>query len=307
MSVLKGGAATALYGLRAANGAIVITTKKGNAGRTSINLHSSVTIENISMVPELQETFTQGSYAYADWWEGFYGPQNPIASPADGVPWNTWQWGPKVSELSYTTDPNWKAVDDNIHDYVPMEEYMQKWDKNGRIVFADDLLVNENKPPVNLYDRYAYFETGVSINNTLSMSGGNETNTYYFSIGNSNINGIVPNNKFNKTTVKLSADSKLTTKFSTGVNFSYMYNVGDRMQQGSNASGVMLGLLRTPAVFDNSAGYEFPNGTQRNYAGGGVYDNPYWVSNNILYRDDLNRIIGDLHLEYIFTDWLKMN
>ncbi|KKK47308.1 hypothetical protein LCGC14_3156520, partial [marine sediment metagenome] len=110
MSVLKGGAATALYGLRAANGAIIITTKKGTAGRTSINLHSSVTIENISQVPELQETFTQGSYAYAEWWEGFYGSQNPIASPADNVPWNTWQWGPKISELSYTTDPNWKAV-----------------------------------------------------------------------------------------------------------------------------------------------------------------------------------------------------
>ncbi|HEC44633.1 MAG TPA: SusC/RagA family TonB-linked outer membrane protein [Bacteroides sp.] len=304
MSVLKGGAATALYGLRAANGAIIITTKKGTAGRTSINLHSSVTIENISQVPELQETFTQGSYAYAEWWEGFYGSQNPIASPADNVPWNTWQWGPKISELSYTTDPNWKAVDDGIHDYVPMDEYMQKWDENGRIVFANDLLANGSR--INLYDPYAYFETGVSFNNTLSMSGGNETNTYYFSIGNSRINGIVPNNKFNKTTVKLSADSKLTSKFSTGVNFSYMYNVGDRMQQGSNASGVMLGLLRTPAVFDNSAGYEFPDGTQRNYAGGGVYDNPNWVSNKILYRDDLNRIIGDLHMDYIFTDWLKL-
>ncbi|MFC2112300.1 hypothetical protein ACFLTA_03450, partial [Bacteroidota bacterium] len=133
-----------------------------------------------------------------------------------------------------------------------------------------------------------------------------DMNTYYFSIGNSNINGVVPNNLFNKTSIKLSADTKLSTKLSTGVNVTYMYNVGDRMQQGSNASGVMLGLLRTPAVFDNSAGYEFPDGTQRNYAGGGVFDNPYWIANNILYRDDLNRIIGDIHFDYIFTEWLKL-
>lgn len=305
MSVLKGGAATALYGLRAANGAIIITTKKGTANRSSVTLHSSVTMERVSMLPVLQETFTQGSFAYAEDYRNVYGVGNPIASPADQVPWKTFQWGPKISGLSYTKDPGWQSEDYLIFDYIPMDEYLAKWDANGRIVLASDPL--SNGQPVKIYDRYAYFEQGLSFNNTLSLSGGNETNTYFMSIGNSDSKGVVPNNTFNKTTLKLSADSKLSGKFATGMNISYLYNVGDRMQQGNNLSGVMLGLLRTPAVFDNSAGYEFEDGTQRNFSGGEDFDNPYWISNNILYHDDLNRIIGDIHLEYNFTEWLKLS
>ncbi len=60
MSVLKGGAATALYGLRAANGAIIITTKKGKAGKLTVDLTSSYGVEEVNKFPETQKTYTQG-------------------------------------------------------------------------------------------------------------------------------------------------------------------------------------------------------------------------------------------------------
>ena len=64
------------------------------------------------------------------------------------------------------------------------------------------------------------------------------------------------------------------------------------MQNGSNTSGVMLGLLRTSPNFDNSAGFEFPDGKQRAYRGGSIYDNPFFTVNKNFATDEVNRVIG---------------
>lgn len=60
MSVLKGAAATALYGVRAANGAVIITTKKGKAGEIRVNFNSSVGFDNLVKKPLLQDQYGQG-------------------------------------------------------------------------------------------------------------------------------------------------------------------------------------------------------------------------------------------------------
>ncbi|TVT41372.1 SusC/RagA family TonB-linked outer membrane protein [Hymenobacter setariae] len=61
MTVLKGPAAAALYGLRAANGAVVITTKKGQAGRTQLNFRSQVSVDEVNRLPKMQDQYAQGS------------------------------------------------------------------------------------------------------------------------------------------------------------------------------------------------------------------------------------------------------
>jgi TonB-linked SusC/RagA family outer membrane protein len=313
MTVLKGGAATALYGLRAANGAIVITTKKGTQGakKMSVDFGYNVTIDKISQVYEMQDEFAQGSEvysAYLDWVvDYFYGStveHSPIASPADGAPYRNISWGPAVKDLSYTKDPSFTDSGDGwYYSYIPMDEYLEKWDANGRIVFANNPLANGEK--VKTYNPYDYFQTGITHNTSLALSGGNDNTTYYFSLSNVDQTGVIPNNTYNKTTFKLAADTKLSDKFSTGANVNYIFSNANRIQQGSNISGVMLGLLRTPPTFDNSAGYIFPDGKQRTYRGGGGYDNPYWTSNEISYQDDLHRILGDVHLNYYANEWLS--
>lgn len=75
----------------------------------------------------------------------------------------------------------------------------------------------------------------------------------------------------------------------------------------------MLGLLRTPITFDNSNGsekpwnnpsaYEFTNGSQRNYRGGGGYDNPFWSVNKNPFHDRVNRMIGNIQGSYSFSKW----
>ena len=77
----------------------------------------------------------------------------------------------------------------------------------------------------------------------------------------------------------------------------------------------MLGLLKTPPSFDNSNGYpdaenyvsayEFEDGSQRNYRGGGGYDNPYWIINNAPYTDNVNRFVGSVNFNYEINNWIN--
>lgn len=270
MTILKGGAATALYGLRAANGAIVITTKKGqqSAKRMNVDFHTSLGFDQVSQLPPRQSQFVQGNNG--GWLSGFQRA-----------------WGPDVANLQYdtTTDP----------------DYM--WDKNGMIVDASD--PNANGIPVKMYDPYDFFQTGMTFNNRLSVSSGNEQSSYYFSVADIEQTGIIPNSTFGRTNVRLNASSNLLKWLKVSTNMAYSNSRANQIQQGSNTSGIMLGLLRTPPSFDNSAGYEFPDGTQRTFRHGGGYDNPYWTANKNYLDDNTNRFIGNTILNFTFTDWFS--
>jgi TonB-linked SusC/RagA family outer membrane protein len=281
ISVLKGGAATALYGLRAANGAVIITTKTGGLGAQplKVSIHSSVTVEKINKMPELQSSYGQG---YDGEWIG----------PEYGWPFS---WGPKL-DTSY-----WDGSD-------------YTWDKNGMIVGPNDPNKTELVTP---YDNVGdFFRTGTTFNNNVSLSGGTNKAAYYFSIGDMKVNGVIPNNQWRKTNVSINGEAQIWPKLKTMGKVTYIKSGGDRIEQGSNTSGVMLGLLRTPPTFDNSNGvddpltdpsaYQFPDGSQRNYRGGGGYDNPWWTINKNLLVDDVNRVIGNFAFVYTPTEWMTV-
>jgi TonB-dependent SusC/RagA subfamily outer membrane receptor len=195
MTILKGGAATALYGVRAANGVIVITTKKGqpSAKRMNVEFHTSLGFNRVSQLPPLQRKFVQGNNG--NWISGFQR-----------------SWGPNAETLQYdtTTDPDYK------------------WDQNGRIVGQNH--PNANGVPVKMYDQYEFFQTGMTFEQS----------------------GIIPNSSFGRTNVRLNASSVLTKWLKVSSNMTYSNSRANQIQQGSNTSGIMLGLLRTPPSFDNA-------------------------------------------------------
>ena len=307
VSVLKGGAATALYGLRAANGAIIITTKKGTATagkKINVNFHSNASLSQISQVPELNDEYAQGSIMGHQWYNDVYGLNVPYIMHPDGAGFINTSWGPKISGLSYATDPTYVPADYGTWaGATPMDEYREKWNPNGRIVNADSPFANGQ--PVQVYDPYDYFQTGIQYNNSLSLSGGDEKTTFYTSFSNTTEESVVPNNTYVKNTFKISGQTKLSEKWALAGDMNYLNNSGNYIQQGSNISGVMLGLLRTPPTFDNSFGYRFADGSQRTYRGGGGYDNPYWTSNEISYDEDVNRLIGNMNVNFFATDWMS--
>jgi TonB-linked SusC/RagA family outer membrane protein len=281
VNILKGGAATALYGLRAANGAVIITTKKGSslAGQqTTISFNSSVTFDQVSQTSEMQDKFGQGTF-------GDFGV-------------TTLAWGPKLDTMRFD------GATDNL--YYP----------NGNIVSQNhpDAKSDLRVGPYDNVDNF--FQTGVSFNNSLSIAGGTGGTTYYLSIANTTSEGVVPNNTFQRTNVTLAGESKLSDRFTTEARLSYANSGGVRIQQGSNTSGVMLALMRMPPNFDitggvddptdNVASYRLPDGRQRNAYNGGGYDNPFWTVNMNQFEDKVNRVTGHASLTFDATDWLDV-
>lgn len=286
INILKGGAATALYGIRAANGAVVITTKKGKTSeKLQVSFASSVTIERVSQLPKLQNKFAQGSGGVLN------------------LGGTTASFGPKISDL--VIDPNIKSQ------YYP----------NGTPVLFDP--TNPAHAGFNKAEAFdnlnAFWQTGLAYNNSLTLSGGSSQTTYYFSLSNLRQEGIVPNNTFNRTTASLSGETKFSDKFTTSARLAFTNSGGNRIQQGSNTSGVMLALLRMPVSFDMTGGYDdptnspdsymFTDGTyrQRNAYLGGGYDNPYWTVNRNSHKDNVNRLIGNLNFIYNATPWLSFS
>ena len=272
ISVLKGGAATALYGMRAGNGAIVITTKKGadTGGKIAVSFSSSIAFDVVNKLPEMQMLYAQGL-------NGNYNTSTPYS------------WGPKISDMRF----------DGATDYPR--------DRNGKLVLATDPTAKANLLGKAYDNTGDFFGTGKTFNNNLTLSGGTLDANFLLSVGNNSSYGIVPRNKFGKTTVKLSGETKIGNRIRASASANYIHSGGVRQQQGSNTSGVMLTLLRCTPTFDNanghgSDGYKYPDsymyedGSPRRYTAS--YDNPYWTVNKNQFADKVDRVIGYAMLVY---------
>ena len=282
INVLKGPAATALYGIQAASGAIIITTKKGsNRKGVGVTFNSSFTVDKVSNLPPLQHQFAQGV-------DGVYeGPETGTGT----------SWGANIDTLY------WNGATD------------YPWDKHGAIVGKSDPTAKTKVVPYNPYD---FFQKGYTYNNNIALSGGNDKSAYRMSLGNLEQTGIIPKAKYEKTTFSINGQSKLSDRLNVSGGVTYTNSFNNKTQQGSSLSGVMLGLTRTTPTFDNSNGhsnaadhpdaYQFQDGTynQRSFRGFGVYDNPYWVVNMEPFTSRLNRVFGYGQAGYKLLDWMDL-
>lgn len=139
----------------------------------------------------------------------------------------------------------------------------------------------------------AFFKTGVTYNNDLSITGGNENTVFRMSVSNSKTTGVVPNSKFERTTVRLTAENKATDWLTVGGTVNYTHSEGQRVQNGSNLSGIMLSLTRTPASFDITKYYDAGRQQQIKYFS--LYDNPLFTANFNPYNDYTNRVMGNIY------------
>ncbi len=277
LTVLKGAAAAALYGIRAANGAILITTKSGRSNKgfkKSISFKTSLGFDKVNKLPEKQTLYAQGS-------NGVYSSTSNLS------------WGPHIDTLRY----------DGAKDYPK--------DINGHIVGMSDPSATEQ--PAVAYPIDNFFETAITSNSYLNMSGNNDYGSFLFSAGHLNQTGIVPNSKFVRTNIKIAGDAKLSDKLKISGSANFSNSVSNLTQKGSNLSAVMVGLMRNTPTFDLTNGssdpandpvaYMYSNGTQRNYYSS--YDNPYWSVNKNQASSEVNRIIGSTQLDYAFFPWLS--
>ena len=298
INVLKGAAATAVYGTAGSTGVVIITTKKGqnSADRFDINFTSTLDFSSITNMIDLQDIYAQGrGETYRD--------------PSTG---ESGSWGPRITDLEFATDPNHPNAP-GAAAFGPEGNYL--YDNNGFLVPSG----TGNGIPANIYDNVEpFYQTGLSTTNSLAISGGGATASFRLSASHLAAEGVVPNEEYDRTTVKLASTLQPTAKLSFASSINYTKSDYVRVQQGSNTSGLLLGQLRTPISFDNANGfdpddavdevssYQFPDFSQRNYRGGGGYDNPYWTVNNALGFEDVSRTFGNAKVDYEFSPWLRV-
>lgn len=237
MSVLKGAAATALYGVRAANGAVIITTKKGKSGQMQVNISSSFGVDELVKKPKLQDQYGQG----------FSGERN------DSSFWPS--WGANIAEEN---DPT----------YV----YQDNWTNA--------------------------FNTGKTFDNSINISGGNDKATFYGSFGRLDQEGIIPFSTWERTTAKLSGTVKASEKFNFSGSFNYSNSGGNRVPHDRFLERMMY-WSETTDVTD----YINEDGTMKTYGN----TNPIYDARFATYEDNVNRVIGNLNLNYSPTDWLMFS
>ncbi|GAB4418799.1 MAG: SusC/RagA family TonB-linked outer membrane protein [Bacteroidia bacterium] len=264
VTVLKGPAAAALYGVRAGNGAIIITTKRGGKGRVVATFRTSLEISQVNKLPDLQDTYAQGdlrsgvpTYLPAD-----PGPDNVHGTADDVSGGSSSSWGPKIADL----------------------------------------------PGVGTYDNMGtFFRTAYSTNNNLSLSGGTDQTSFRLSVGYLLQNGIVPNSDFGRVSVRLTSDTRLSSQVKVGGTVNYINSGGTRVQNGSNLSGVMLTLTRTPPSFnlrgEGEQGWLYPNSAQRQYFA--IYDNPYFTAYENPFTDQVDRVLGNAYATWQPLKWLQ--
>jgi len=242
VSVLKGASASALYGVRAANGAVIITTKKGQEGGVKINFNSSVGFDRVNRYPEFQEVYGQG-------------------------------FGGEATTSSFW--PNWGARIDAVADTLDGWQYNDIW--------RDAM------------------ETGVKVDNSVSVSGGSELATYYGSVSNLMQDGVIPFSDWDRTSVRFSGEISPSEDLKIASSVNYVNSGGNRVP----ADRFMERLMYW-APNKDVTDYRKPNGTMNGYySNGNSGTNPIYDARYATFNDNVNRVIGNVNFTYNMADWIS--
>lgn len=306
ISVLKGAAATALYGSRGQNGVIYITTKTGSgAGKLSLNYDLSFQMDQVSYLPEFQNKYGGGG---SDSFSKLYYNQNPEGFLPGGGTYD---------------DNDGKGRYDLIPDYGVDESWGPKLD--GRLVrhyWSWDR--DRNNPnfgisapwsanPNNAKD---FFKTGVTVGNNLSVSSSSDQGSIRFSLGNTRQNFIYPGSELSRFFMSLNTTYKFTDKltFSGGINYVNDHSKG-RPGTGFHGNNPMLFyVMYGQRQIDDAylKNYKYADGTEQswnrtawNIQKPAFTQNPYWNQYENYNTDNNNRYYGNAGLTYKLTNWLS--
>ena len=278
IDILKGQAAAALYGIRASNGVVIITTKSGrnNAiGKPVVSISHISSFSKVSRTPDYQSTYAQGTY-------GAYVPNSAMS------------WGPKISDLP---DDPVNGGNSNGHPgmfYVPQLATAQ----------LDPWAV-----PQVFKNWSDFYKTGYSITNNINVSQAVEKGNFALGLSETSQSGIAEPAGMNRWNAKASAERKLNDNFNIGFSSNFSQTDIDKLSSGNDAS--LAGVLAAPTTY-NLKGYPYnvPGDpyTQIYYRGVNPFDNPLWAAKHNVFNEKTNRFFGNGYINYIarFNDIMNI-
>jgi TonB-linked SusC/RagA family outer membrane protein len=312
VNVLKGPNATALYGQRAEYGVVMITTKKATKGGVSVEVNSNTTFENVAYLPNYQNEYGQGYLGEAEWrtyahpavsiypeWSVFNGKQFITYTYADE------SWGPKFDGREYIP---WYALWQDS----PYFGQTAKWEAQ----------------PNNIKD---FYETGVTLKNTITLYGQGENHSARISYTNLNQTGILPTSNMKRNMVSAAVQFKPVKKLTVDGTLNFVNSIinGDFDDSYSNqttgsfnawfARDVDMAKLRELKDLKTSHGFHAnwntwglrympARGSQLNYGfeKPAFWYNPFFWLENYVNTDYSNKVVGDIKAKFNFTEQLEL-
>ena len=271
VSVLKGPGATALYGSRAANGALIITTKSGkNIKGLGITYNTGMTFDIIQRWPDYQYEYGQGTGKSFDQ-EG--NPYYSYGSSEDGN--NTGStssaWGPKFEgQYYFQYDPELEGQSEERTLWRPYKN--------------------------NLKD---FWRTGTTINNSLTLQGGDKKGSIRASVGHSKNEWIMPNTGFERITASVNASQQISKKIKVGS----VINYNNRSSENLPGTGYNNGSIAYFSIFQNPnidldwyrpIWKDGQEQIQQIHPFSSYIDNPYLIAYESLNSLESDQIVGNL-------------
>lgn len=308
VTVLKGAAASALYGSRGSNGVILITTKKGSNG-LGITVNTGLSVGSLD-----KSTFATYQHQYGGGYGAYYENKDVPAG------------SPNYRRFFYR-DINGDGIKDYVYTSSEDASYGAKFDPNLMVYQSEAFdptspFYGKPQPWVAAaHDPTTFFETPVSDNQSVILTNGNDKGTYKLGFNRSNENGILPNSNLNKNIIDFASTYKITPKLTAGADVNF-YNINGRGRggtgyDGANGRNVMTNFREwwqvNTDINDQKAAYYRSGGKNLtwNYADPTdlvpiFWDNPYFVRFTNVETDNRNRYLGNVNLNYKPTKWLNI-
>ena len=276
INVLKGQAASALYGIRASNGVIVITTKRGsknNQNKPTVTISSNLSAQRVSRKFEHQDIYSQGNGITA------YNPSSSMT------------WGPKISELA--NDPTYGGNMDNAYTKADGKHQGQYYNPQRVKAGLDGWTTPQ------IYDNVGDFlGTGFTENTNVNLSQTINGISYSFGVNNSYQDGVIPSTGMNRWGARGLVDWKINSQWNTG--FSMNYSSSKITSAPGANDGIMNVIYSAPAEYDLKGIPSHVPGdiTQQVLFRSTSFTNPYWWADHNEYRQHTNRAFGNAYLEF---------
>jgi TonB-linked SusC/RagA family outer membrane protein len=299
INVLKGAAATALYGSRAANGAIIVTTKKGTKNKgLGVTINTSMSVGNYDKdtFPEFQKEYGQG-----------YGPY----------------YGAGPGGNFNSGDVNQDGINDIVVPTTEDASFGGRFDPTLQVYgwqsFYPELDTYQQSQPWTAPEHGPeyIFQTAFTDSENISVSAGSETGSTRISYTRLSQTGVLPNSEIGRNSLDFSGTIDLTDKFTATAKATYTKNSGKgRYGTGYDAENLMTNFRQwwgtNVDLKDQQDAY---NQTGRNITWNPFgadntapifWDNPYFTRYENFNTDERNRLFGYATLQYDFTDWFNV-
>lgn len=283
VTVLKGPGATALYGSRAANGALIITTKSGKKSKgLGITYNSSISLDVIQRWPDWQYKYGQGTgKSFNSEGEPYYS----YGSSEDGnsTGGTSSAWGPEFkSQYYYQYDPTLEGQSAERELWQPYKD-----------------------------NRKDFWRTGVTTNNNVSIQGGNGEGSMRLSVGHSKNEWIMPNTGFERITASLNANYQVSDHIKIGSVVNYNNRTSDNLPSTgyNNGSIAYFMIFQNPSIdldWYRNIWKEGQNQIQQIQPFSSYIDNPYLIAYEATNALASNQIVGNIFSDIQLAPQLKL-